>query len=77
MKRAITITFLAVLALSAAAQNREARTVKYAAKDIVLIKARLGVPSGFLIFARLNNRRSARCHPFFAVSGSPLPLQKK
>src|SRR5258708_29675475 len=41
MKRVITITFLAVLALSAAAQNREARTVKYAAKDIVLIKAKL------------------------------------
>lgn len=32
---------------------------------------------GFLIFARLNSRRRARCHPFLAVSGSPLPLQKK
>lgn len=41
MKRVITITFIAVLALSATAQNREARTVKYAAKDIVLIKAKL------------------------------------
>jgi type IV secretion system protein VirB9 len=41
MKRPITIVFLVALALSAAAQNREARTVKYAAKDIVLIKAKL------------------------------------
>jgi len=46
MKRAITIVFLAVVFLawasaSAAAQSREARTVKYAAKDIVLIKAKL------------------------------------
>lgn len=42
MKRAIAIVFIAVLAVaSAAAQSREARTVKYAAKDIVLIKARL------------------------------------
>ena len=42
MKRAIAIIFLAVLAVvSAAAQNREARTVKYSAKDIVLIKAKL------------------------------------
>ena len=41
MKRAIAIVVLAVLAVSAAAQSREARTVKYAAKDIVLIKAKL------------------------------------
>src|SRR6516162_9109044 len=41
MKRLITIAFLVALALSAGAQNREARTVKYAAKDIVLIKAKL------------------------------------
>jgi type IV secretion system protein VirB9 len=42
MKRAITIVFLAVLAaVSAVAQNREARTIKYSAKDIVLIKAKL------------------------------------
>lgn len=40
-------------------------------------RQRFGVPSGFLIFARLNSRRGTRCHPFFAVSGSPLPLQKK
>src|SRR5207248_1373864 len=32
---------------------------------------------GFLILARRNSRRRARCHPFLAVSGSPLPLQKK
>src|SRR6266851_155698 len=42
MKRAIALIFLAALAsVSAAAQSREARTVKYAAKDIVLIKAKL------------------------------------
>ena len=41
MKQVITIIFLSVLALSAAAQNREARTVKYEAKDIVLIKTKL------------------------------------
>ena len=42
MKRAIAIVFIAVLAaVSATAQSREARTVKYAAKDIVLIKAKL------------------------------------
>src|SRR5580693_855716 len=41
MKRAIAIVVLAVLAVSAAAQSREARTVKYAAKDIVLIKTKL------------------------------------
>src|SRR5258708_31531131 len=42
MRKAITVVFLAVLAaLSAAAQTREGRTVKYAAKDIVLIKAKL------------------------------------
>jgi type IV secretory pathway VirB9-like protein len=41
MKRAIAIVVLAVLTVSAAAQSREARTVKYAAKDIVLIKAKL------------------------------------
>src|SRR5205814_10586635 len=38
----VAIVFLAVLAVvSAAAQSREARTIKYAAKDIVLIKAKL------------------------------------
>src|SRR5215467_340154 len=42
MKRVIAIVFLAVLAaVSAAAQSREARTIKYSAKDIVLIKAKL------------------------------------
>lgn len=42
MKRAIAIFFLAVLAAaSAVAQSREARTIKYSAKDIVLIKAKL------------------------------------
>src|SRR5258708_10527317 len=42
MRKAITVVFLAVLtAVSAAAQTREGRTVKYAAKDIVLIKAKL------------------------------------
>src|SRR5260370_1889855 len=42
MKRAIALIFLAVLAtVSAVAQSREARTIKYAAKDIVLIKAKL------------------------------------
>jgi type IV secretion system protein VirB9 len=42
MKRAIAIVLFAVLAVaSAAAQSREARTVKYAAKNIVLIKAKL------------------------------------
>jgi type IV secretory pathway VirB9-like protein len=46
MKRAIAIAFLTVVfsawaLVSAAAQSREARTVKYAAKDIVLIKAKL------------------------------------
>jgi type IV secretory pathway VirB9-like protein len=42
MKRAIAIVFLAALAAaSAVAQSREARTIKYSAKDIVLIKAKL------------------------------------
>ena len=41
MKRVIVIVFLCVLAVFAATQNREARTVKYAAKDIVLIKAKV------------------------------------
>jgi len=42
MKKAIAVVFLTVLSVvSAAAQSREARTVKYAAKDIVLIKAKL------------------------------------
>src|SRR5712671_2304050 len=42
MKRAIALIFLAALAaVSAVAQSREARTIKYAAKDIVLIKAKL------------------------------------
>jgi type IV secretion system protein VirB9 len=42
MRKAIATILLAVLAAaSAAAQNREARTVKYTAKDIVLIKAKL------------------------------------
>ena len=42
MKRPIAIIFLAVLAAaSAVAQSREARTIKYSAKDIVLIKAKL------------------------------------
>ena len=42
MRKTIAIVFLAVLAaVSAAAQSREARTIKYAAKDIVLIKAKL------------------------------------
>jgi type IV secretion system protein VirB9 len=42
MKKAIAVVFLTVLSvISAAAQSREARTVKYAAKDIVLIKAKL------------------------------------
>ncbi len=42
MRKVITVVFLAVLAaVSVAAQSREARTVKYAAKDIVLIKAKL------------------------------------
>jgi len=42
MKKAIAIVFLAVLAaVSAVAQSREARTIKYSAKDIVLIKAKL------------------------------------
>ena len=42
MKRPIAIVFLAVLAAaSAVAQSREARTIKYSAKDIVLIKAKL------------------------------------
>jgi type IV secretion system protein VirB9 len=42
MKQAVAMVFLSVLAvLSATAQNREARTVKYAAKDIVTIKAKL------------------------------------
>ncbi len=42
MKRPIAIVLLAVLAAaSAVAQSREARTIKYAAKDIVLIKAKL------------------------------------
>jgi type IV secretion system protein VirB9 len=42
MKKAIAIVVLAVLgAALAVAQSREARTVKYAAKDIVLVKAKL------------------------------------
>jgi type IV secretion system protein VirB9 len=42
MRKTIAIVFLAVLAaVSPAAQSREARTIKYAAKDIVLIKAKL------------------------------------
>src|SRR6202163_2439255 len=42
MKRTIVVVLLALLAaVSAAAQNREARTVKYSAKDIVLINAKL------------------------------------
>src|SRR5258708_21464012 len=42
MRKAITVVFLAVLtAVSAAAQTGEGRTVKYADKDIVLIKAKL------------------------------------
>src|SRR5579864_3448841 len=42
MKRAIALIFLVALAaVSAVAQSREARTIKYAAKDIVLIKAKL------------------------------------
>src|SRR5438874_10547060 len=42
MRKTIAIIFLAALAaVSAVAQNREARTIKYSAKDIVLIKARL------------------------------------
>src|SRR5258708_38973414 len=42
MKRTIAVVFLAALAaVSAVAQSREARTIKYAAKDIVLIKAKL------------------------------------
>src|SRR5438045_8670733 len=42
MKRRFAIVFLALLAVvSVAAQNREARTVKYSAKDIVLINAKL------------------------------------
>src|SRR5882724_4447583 len=42
MKTVIVIAFLMVLAMaSAAEQNREAKTVKYAAKDIVLIRAKL------------------------------------
>ena len=42
MKKAIAVVFLTALSvISAAAQSREARTVKYAAKDIVLIKAKL------------------------------------
>src|ERR1700686_4351514 len=42
MKRRFAIVFVAFLAVvSATAQNREARTVKYSAKDIVLINAKL------------------------------------
>jgi type IV secretion system protein VirB9 len=42
MKKAIAVVFLTVLSvISATAQSREARTVKYAAKDIVLIRAKL------------------------------------
>src|SRR5258708_39627198 len=42
MKRTVAIVSLALLAVvSATAQNREARTVKYSAKDIVLINAKL------------------------------------
>jgi len=46
MKKAIAIAFLTVVfsawaSVSAAAQSREARTVKYAVKDIVMIKAKL------------------------------------
>src|SRR6266481_3994979 len=42
MRKAIAVVFLTVLSvISAAAQTREGRTVKYAAKDIVLIKAKL------------------------------------
>ena len=38
----IAIAFLSIfVAVSAVAQNREARTVKYSAKDIVLIRAKL------------------------------------
>ncbi|PYY13146.1 MAG: conjugal transfer protein [Acidobacteria bacterium] len=42
MKRTIVVVLLGLFAVvSADAQNREARTIKYSAKDIVLIKARL------------------------------------
>jgi type IV secretion system protein VirB9 len=42
MKRRFAIVLVALLAVvSATAQNREARTVKYSAKDIVLINAKL------------------------------------
>jgi len=42
MRKAIAVVVLAVLtAVFAGAQTREGRTVKYAAKDIVLIKAKL------------------------------------
>jgi hypothetical protein len=42
MRKIIAIIFLAAMAaVSAAAQTHEARTVKYEAKDIVLIKAKL------------------------------------
>src|SRR5579871_698005 len=42
MKRRFAIALVALLAVvSATAQNREARTVKYSAKDIVLINAKL------------------------------------
>src|SRR5205807_10375696 len=42
MRKTLAIVFLAVLAaVLAAAQGREARTIKYAAKDIVLIKTKL------------------------------------
>src|SRR5437660_9204698 len=42
MKRTIVVVLLALLAaVSTAAQNREARTVKYSTKDIVLINAKL------------------------------------
>jgi type IV secretion system protein VirB9 len=41
MRKAMAIIFLAAVAVVSAAQTREARTVKYEAKDIVLIKAKL------------------------------------
>src|SRR6266567_9296473 len=42
MRKAIAVVVLAVLtAVFAGAQSREARTIKYTAKDIVLIKAKL------------------------------------
>jgi len=41
MKKAIAVVLLAALGALSAAQSREARTVKYAVKDIVLVKAKL------------------------------------